>query len=1400
MKKIFTKKKIRILLVTILLLPVILLLLLHTSFFRSILKEHLQNLAMEQNIYVNAGSLEYNLLKPTFTLRDVTVSKSRTGENTPFFHAESITLEAPFSSLWNATPEVNLIDIRDPSVRIVIKTDGSSNIPTLNKNRDGNNNDDGKTGTEIKPIIHLLKVLNASFKYEDKSNGIAIDIPAANMLLNHIKASTHHLTLETTQKGTLTYNGRTLPIDWLSLKSESAMTQAEISSIVLKSGNSSFNLNGQLKDYLKTPVFEDFRLNGTLDLDELRTFLPSGTSLPNHRFHGNIKILSSLNGPVTAPRLKATIESSGAKDNFNNAIRLNGQLQLNEEGLTVPHFILDWVNNGRFDGKAMLYSAKKEKGKLSKKNNLEMDFDTLNIDALGKFFTVPALLKDSTASGKVKLNWHNFKLESLTGTAEIDIKSLAKASLKADSGLITLDLESLQLPELTAAGRFSWQKNRASPISGNFLIKTPVLQNTLPETAPDFLKRSLKLSGTVNGTFEKPVINASVLNAPFDTISFSGSLEAGTPFGVNAEVWYRDFPLHRLFEITGENPSIRVTGTSNVTLNLNEPAESLNLKATVNSAVISGRTSGAQTSNSVKLVNSGPIVLHYNPDGISIDQMVLKGDNLDLETKISGSLPFEPAVVDNIEGTGLNIIAKGDMKALGSLTGTGDSSGEMVLNAAITGTVSNPQYTGNVLLKNASFDSPDLPGTFEKANLDMTISADTLTVKTCDFTFMEIPFKLEKPSSVKWKNSGFTIDEFSFNGGDNRVSFIGTADSVTAANTTKSSLNLALKASGTIDMKLIDGLTDGIDIYGGNRFDISISGPPDEPRISGRIHIENGGIEMRDPDVFITQVNGTARLEGSRLVFEDIGGDLNSGKMTLSGELDLTETPKTTQTTSGQSKKKPSYPTFTVENARFNYPLGLETEMSGQLQLKPRTGGGFQLAGNVEVLRGLYRDIPASESEALLYLRPPGPDTSLLKEKSIMDDIHLDINMSTKTAVRVNQALSRSEVTAALTVTGTAAQPGLMGRVSVNRGGVLYFNNRTFEIEKGTVDFNNAHSIEPVLHLTAQTVVSGYEVTLQLDGTMEAMVPQLSSTPTLPNPDIISLLLTGQVKELIPDSKLALEERAMSVASYLASGIAEKNIKKFSGIDSIRLDTGQAEKDARVTFSQRLANQLELIFSQSLKDAQKQAFIVRFDPFRNVSMEAEKSMDNQYGLNFNHHFFFKLSRSDNTPINEENGLNRPDVPYKTGSRRTKSPFIGSLRFQNGKNKTGSDTNFNIPGVSMAQLRKRIKQKEGNRFNYFRFSRDLENLKKYLHRQGYLAAEIKPERRVTNNKAEILLNISPGPRIRIDYLGAPVPKRVKNDIRDILSRGRLSPPAAADALLRLRYHLYEKTLFSRPTSR
>jgi len=120
----------------------------------------------------------------------------------------------------------------------------------------------------------------------------------------------------------------------------------------------------------------------------------------------------------------------------------------------------------------------------------------------------------------------------------------------------------------------------------------------------------------------------------------------------------------------------------------------------------------------------------------------------------------------------------------------------------------------------------------------------------------------------------------------------------------------------------------------------------------------------------------------------------------------------------------------------------------------------------------------------------------------------LDLGVEAPSGIRIKNDLFDGEMKGKIKVVNTLDAPRLLGDAEMITGKMV-FKDRTFQISSANVSFDNPAVINPRFTLTAATEVSGARIQLFANGNLESYRIELSSTPAMPESEIISLLAVG---------------------------------------------------------------------------------------------------------------------------------------------------------------------------------------------------------------------------------------------------------------------------------------------------
>ena len=174
---------------------------------------------------------------------------------------------------------------------------------------------------------------------------------------------------------------------------------------------------------------------------------------------------------------------------------------------------------------------------------------------------------------------------------------------------------------------------------------------------------------------------------------------------------------------------------------------------------------------------------------------------------------------------------------------------------------------------------------------------------------------------------------------------------------------------------------------------------------------------------------------------------------------------------------------------------------------------------------------------------PPGPAT-----------IKLDVRVHADNRVFVSGMGLEAEWRTDMRITGTAAQPVIVGRLEIVRG-TYSFAGRRFDLaQNGTIVFDGGDFTNPELSLSATTTVEGVTAIINIGG--RAQRPQISftSTPTLPQDEVLSRLLFGaSVTDISPIQAVQLASALNSLRGSGGGLNPLGKLRSVTGIDRLRV-------------------------------------------------------------------------------------------------------------------------------------------------------------------------------------------------------------------------------------------------------
>ncbi|MFN8009854.1 MAG: translocation/assembly module TamB domain-containing protein [Holophagaceae bacterium] len=395
---------------------------------------------------------------------------------------------------------------------------------------------------------------------------------------------------------------------------------------------------------------------------------------------------------------------------------------------------------------------------------------------------------------------------------------------------------------------------------------------------------------------------------------------------------------------------------------------------------------------------------------------------------------------------------------------------------------------------------------------------------------------------------------------------------------------LRLRATGTSEVsevkEVMDRLLD-LDPYslladmrpaGLARMDLTLEGSYAAPELRGTLALDNGRLQVKSYPQSIEDLAFMLRFEGRDILLPKeapLRGRLAQGELKAWGK--ATWTPGDENVPGGLSAYNVD---ARLEDFQLrDLPEGFELQGDLEATLRGDDENGGVLAGVLRADRMLYRaDINLAD---LLLSNTLGstPDLSALDPDDLLSRIELDLDLRLTQPWQFDTNLLKLQGRAEgpFRVRGTLAKPGLKGKMSLVPGGRLtnLLPAGDIVIEQGTLDFVDPNTLDPVLNIQGRVDVPPYLVNLSLTGNLNQLSVSPTSTPSLRQEEIVSVLIDPATAQTVGSgagttSQSSLNSGLASASYGLISTLAfarfQENLRKTLGLDrvSFAVRTGSA--------------------------------------------------------------------------------------------------------------------------------------------------------------------------------------------------------------------------------------------------
>jgi len=623
-------------------------------------------------------------------------------------------------------------------------------------------------------------------------------------------------------------------------------------------------------------------------------------------------------------------------------------------------------------------------------------------------------------------------------------------------------------------------------------------------------------------------------------VSGQGSFNLDTyAYSINAQG--KNLDLARVSNAVSEK--VRLTGTADVNLvgkgewGKNDDWSNLNLNATIQgqNVALNGRDLG--NAKLVAFTESG--LLKLEASGNVLDQMRTLAATIDLRDRknypINASLEF----TDTDIGPYLGLILPGLAGISGRATGT----------IKLSGPLQEPDQVTAV----ANLSKLEIGGPIAERQ-SYTIANQGNVVITAS------------PTSVALERVAFTGE--------------GTSITLEGAIARDPAAKSSLRLDGDLDLRFLSSFTPTIFTTGVAQVRASVVGPLDAPQLLGVVNLKDIGVRIVNVPLSMAHGSGQIRFTADQALVENFAASTpGGGTLSVQGGAAL----------SGLAPDRWRLE-ITLSQVGVEYPRDTQTVADATLALQGNRRAQV-LSGNAEVRRAAYtRNLTLEElittggpfSPGFLEAGPGGSGGPSGLPTA------LDVRVTADNTLIVKDNLADAVGSAYLNIRGSLDEPAVSGRILLSRG-TLEFRNGRFDLTRGVVTLPGGRRNEPVLDFQSEADITGYHITANFNGPLSKLQTTLRSDPELPETDIVSLVLTGNVSGdrttvgAVTQTGLGL---AQSILSASLSEQLEKGTQRLFGLSRFSIDpllVGRgSDPTARITVGQRITKDLTVTYSQNL--------------------------------------------------------------------------------------------------------------------------------------------------------------------------------------------------------------------------
>jgi translocation and assembly module TamB len=367
-----------------------------------------------------------------------------------------------------------------------------------------------------------------------------------------------------------------------------------------------------------------------------------------------------------------------------------------------------------------------------------------------------------------------------------------------------------------------------------------------------------------------------------------------------------------------------------------------------------------------------------------------------------------------------------------------------------------------------------------------------------------------------------------------------------------------LKLAGNLDVGLLNPLLEagGRHVTGALALDTTVTGAAASPEIAGTVRLTKGSVRDYTQGISLSDITGELTGGHGLLRIEKLTARAAPGDLAIEGTLGVLQ------------PKMPVDLKLTAKNAQPIASQIVTANLNADMKVTGTAREQLEVGGTVHVNRadiGIPDGLPPSV--AVLDVERDGRTAAHEDQSAHPLVINLNIAVDAPRRILVKGRGLDAEMGGELHIRGTTAAPVVEGGFELQRGFFTLASSK-LTFTTGTVTFAGtglSQKLDPSLDFTAQTKAAEVTAVVHITGLADAPQIELSSTPELPQDEILARLLFGESAAQL--SALQLVETGAALASLRGGGGGTSlnpvaKIKKALGLDRLSVGRGGSSAGA----------------------------------------------------------------------------------------------------------------------------------------------------------------------------------------------------------------------------------------------